>query len=85
MSLPQLINVLLGDTSFVRPRPEVKRLADLYSEEEKAIHDVRPGITDWASIWSSDEGTLLARAEDSDQAYLGTHIPHPGAELKENF
>ena len=68
--LPQLLNVLIGDMSFVGPRPEVKRFTDMYTEEEKAILTVRPGITDWASIWNSDEGSILAGAEDPDRAYL---------------
>lgn len=68
--LPQLFNVLLGQMSFVGPRPEVKRFTDMYSEEEKAILTVRPGITDWGSIWNCDEGTILAGAEDPDLAYM---------------
>jgi len=68
--LPQLINVLLGDMSFVGPRPEVKRFTDLYTQEEQAVLTVRPGITDWASIWNCDEGALLAGSDDPDQAYL---------------
>ena len=68
--LPQLINVLRGDMSIVGPRPEVKKFTDLFSEEEKAILSVRPGITDWASIWNSDEGSVLAGADDPDQAYF---------------
>ena len=68
--LPQLINVLKGEMSIVGPRPEVKKFTDLFSEEEKAILSVRPGITDWASIWNSDEGSVLAGAKDADQAYF---------------
>jgi lipopolysaccharide/colanic/teichoic acid biosynthesis glycosyltransferase len=68
--LPQLINVLRGDMSIVGPRPEVKRYADMYTEEEKAILTVRPGITDWASIWNADEGAVLAEKEDPEKAYL---------------
>jgi lipopolysaccharide/colanic/teichoic acid biosynthesis glycosyltransferase len=67
--LPQLINVLVGDMSFVGPRPEVKYYTDKYTEEEKAILTVRPGITDWASIWNADEGTVLSGADDPDKAY----------------
>jgi len=67
--LPQLMNVLVGDMSLVGPRPEVKQYVDQYTEEEQAILTVRPGITDWASIWNSDEGAVLARAEDPDKAY----------------
>jgi lipopolysaccharide/colanic/teichoic acid biosynthesis glycosyltransferase len=68
--LPQLINVLVGDMSIVGPRPEVKRYTDMYTEEEKAILSVRPGITDWASIWNADEGAVLAGAEDPEKAYM---------------
>jgi lipopolysaccharide/colanic/teichoic acid biosynthesis glycosyltransferase len=68
--LPQFINVLLGDMSLVGPRPEVKRYTDLYSDEEKIILGVRPGITDWASIWNADEGALLAGFPDPERAYL---------------
>ncbi len=68
--LPQLLNVLAGDMSLVGPRPEVKRFTDMYTQEEKMILNVRPGITDWASIWNSDEGAVLAGAADPDQAYL---------------
>jgi len=66
--LPQLINVLKGDMSFVGSRPEVKKFTDLYKDEEKEILNVRPGITDWASIWNSDEASVLAGAEDADDA-----------------
>lgn len=68
--LPQLFNVFFGQMSFVGPRPEVKRFTDMYTEEEKAILTVRPGITDWASIWNSDEGAILAGAQDPDRAYM---------------
>jgi len=68
--LPQLINVLKGEMSLVGPRPEVKRFTDLFSEEERAILTVRPGITDWASIWNSDEGALLKGSLDPDKDYL---------------
>jgi lipopolysaccharide/colanic/teichoic acid biosynthesis glycosyltransferase len=68
--LPQLMNVLAGDMSFVGPRPEVKKFTDMYTVAEKVILTVRPGITDWASIWNSDEAALLAGADDPDKAYL---------------
>jgi len=68
--LPQLINVLIGDMSLVGPRPEVKKFTDMYTKEEMAILSVRPGITDWASIWNSDEGAILAGSTDPDRDYL---------------
>lgn len=68
--LPQLLNVLSGDMSFVGPRPEVQQYVDMYTEEERAILTVRPGITDWASLWNPDEGAVLAGAEDPERAYM---------------
>ena len=68
--LPQLINVLTGEMSFVGPRPEVQERIALYSEEEKAILSVRPGITDYASIEFSNEGEILAGSDDPAKAYL---------------
>ena len=67
--LPQLINVLRGDMSFVGPRPEVLDEVALYTEEEKRLLEVRPGITDWASIQFRDEGEILRGAADPHQAY----------------
>ncbi len=67
--LPQLINVLVGNMSIVGPRPEVQRYTDMYTQEEKAILTVRPGITDWASIWNADEGAALTGAADPERAY----------------
>ncbi|MGD1046305.1 MAG: sugar transferase [Bacteroidota bacterium] len=57
--LPQLINVLFGDMSFVGPRPEDPRYSALYNEEQKKIFDVRPGITSPASLYYRDEASLL--------------------------
>jgi lipopolysaccharide/colanic/teichoic acid biosynthesis glycosyltransferase len=67
--LPQFFNVLLGDMSLVGPRPEVQKYVDLYSPEEKAILTVRPGITDWASIWNSNEAAVLEGSRDPERTY----------------
>jgi lipopolysaccharide/colanic/teichoic acid biosynthesis glycosyltransferase len=67
--LSQLLNVLAGHMSLVGPRPEVVHKVDRYSPEEKQILALRPGITDWASIWNSDEGGLLEGTPDADEAY----------------
>ncbi|MBS0170431.1 MAG: sugar transferase [Nitrospira sp.] len=67
--LPQLWNVLCGEMSLVGPRPEVQRFVDLYTDEEKAILTVRPGLTDWASLWNIDEGAILEGSADPDRAY----------------
>jgi len=68
--LPQLINVCKGEMSFVGPRPEVKQYVDMFSEEEKQILTVKPGITDWASLWNPDEGATLAGSPDPEKIYL---------------
>ena len=68
--LPQLINVLIGDMSFVGPRPEVQQYVDLYTDEEKLILTVRPGISDWATLWNPDEGAVLAGSPNSEKTYL---------------
>jgi len=68
--LPQLINVFLGDMSLVGPRPEVPHYVNMYTDEEKAILTVRPGITDWASLWNPDEGAILAESPDPEKTYM---------------
>jgi len=68
--LPQLINVLKGEMSFVGPRPEVQHYVEMFTEEEKAILNVRSGITDWASLWNPDEGAILKGSKDPEKAYL---------------
>jgi lipopolysaccharide/colanic/teichoic acid biosynthesis glycosyltransferase len=73
--LPQLFNVLKGEMSFVGPRPEVKQYVAMFSEEEKQILSVRPGVTDWATLWDSDEGALLAGSSDPARIYLETIRP----------
>jgi len=67
--LSQLINVLVGDMSLVGPRPEVVEFVDLFTDKEKEIFSIRPGITDWASIWNADEGGVLEGALDADKVY----------------
>ena len=67
--LTQLWNVLKGDMSLVGPRPNVQRETDLYSTVERGLLDVRPGITDFASIVFADEGDILAPHADPDLAY----------------
>ncbi len=68
--LPQFINVLKGEMSIVGPRPQVPWAVELYTEEEKIILSVRPGITDWATIWIRDEGEMLWGSADPDKDYL---------------
>lgn len=73
--LPQLWNVFIGDMSLVGPRPEVERYTKLYTEEQKKVLTVRPGITDWASIEYVDENVILGQAEDPDKAYIELIMP----------
>lgn len=68
--LPQLINIAKGEMSFVGPRPQVAWAVALYSEEEKKILTVRPGITDYASIKFSNEGEILKGSADPDKTYM---------------
>ncbi len=67
--LPQFINVFFGDMSLVGPRPEVQKYVEMYNDEERAILDLRPGITDWASIWNSNEAAVLEGSKDPEKAY----------------
>lgn len=73
--LPQLINVFKGDMSLVGPRPEVPRYVEMYNEEQRKVLDVKPGITDLASIRYRDENELLGTAEDPDDMYINTIMP----------
>ena len=67
--LPQLFNVLIGEMSLVGPRPEVLSEVEAYSPEQRRVLGVRPGITDWASIWNADEGAVLLGAADPHAVY----------------
>lgn len=68
--LPQLINVFVGDMSLVGPRPEVRKYVDMYTTEQMHVLDVRPGITDMASIRYRNENELLEQADDPDKYYV---------------
>lgn len=73
--LPQLINVFIGDMSLVGPRPEVRRYVDLYNQEQLHVLDVRPGITDPASIKYRNENELLEQADYPEQYYIDVIMP----------
>lgn len=68
--LPQLLNVIKGDMSLVGPRPEVPRYVELYTEEERKVLDVRPGITDLASLRYKDENDILGKVENPEEYYI---------------
>lgn len=72
---PQFFNVLKGDMSIVGPRPEVREYVDLYTEEERNILKVRPGITDYASIEYFEEAKLLSQSEDPRTTYVQEVMP----------
>jgi lipopolysaccharide/colanic/teichoic acid biosynthesis glycosyltransferase len=67
--LSQLWNVLKGDMSLVGPRPNVERDVRLYSDVERRLLDLRPGITDFASVVFADEGKILEGSDDPDLRY----------------
>ena len=69
--LPQLINVLVGDMSLVGPRPEVRHYVDYWTPEQMHVLDVRPGITDPASIKFRNENELMEKADDPEKYYIG--------------
>ena len=73
--LPQLINVLKGDMSLVGPRPELRVYIDMYTEREMPILDLKPGITDWASMANFEQFKGFTEANDPDEYYLHTVRP----------
>jgi lipopolysaccharide/colanic/teichoic acid biosynthesis glycosyltransferase len=73
--LPQLINVLIGDMSLVGPRPEVKKYVELYTAAQKKVLSIRPGITDWASIYYRDENVILGESLDPEKDYIEKAMP----------
>jgi lipopolysaccharide/colanic/teichoic acid biosynthesis glycosyltransferase len=73
--VPQLINVLKGEMSFVGPRPEVPQFVEMFRRDYAEILTVRPGITDLASLKYRDEAALLAEAEDPEQEYVTRVLP----------
>ncbi len=80
--LPQLINVLKGDMSFVGPRPEVEKYVKLYNQQQLTVFDVKPGITDWASIKYVNENEILAKSNQPEKTYIEEIMP---AKLKLNI
>jgi len=73
--LPQLFNVLIGDMSLVGPRPEVRKYVDLYTTEQKKVLQIKPGITDYASIEYADENKILGLSSDPDSMYVHEIMP----------
>lgn len=73
--LPQLYNVLKGDMSIVGPRPELRKFTDLYTPEEKEVLKMKPGITDYASIYFKNESSLLSEQADPEDYYIKHIMP----------
>ena len=73
--LAQLLNVFIGDMSFVGPRPEVPKYVNLYTPYQRQVLLVRPGITDYASIAYRNENDLLAGTDDPERMYIETIMP----------
>ncbi|TCD28196.1 sugar transferase [Pedobacter psychrodurus] len=80
--LPQLLNVLKGQMSFVGPRPEVRKYVNLYNDAQRYVLSVKPGITDWASVEFCNENELLKHAEDPETYYIERIIP---AKIEQNM
>jgi lipopolysaccharide/colanic/teichoic acid biosynthesis glycosyltransferase len=74
--LPQLFNVLIGDMSFVGPRPEVSKYVAHYNQMQLRILSVKPGLTDWASINYINESELLSKAKNPESFYIKHIIPN---------
>ena len=72
---PQLVNIFIGDMSFVGPRPELRYYVNFYNEEDMKIFEVRPGITGLASLKYRNEVELLKAAEDPEAFFIHTIIP----------
>ncbi|HQQ93477.1 MAG TPA: sugar transferase [Bacteroidia bacterium] len=73
--LPQLLNVLNGSMSLVGPRPEVRKYVEMYSDDQKRVLNVKPGITDYASLEYMHENELLAGSADPEQTYINEVMP----------
>jgi lipopolysaccharide/colanic/teichoic acid biosynthesis glycosyltransferase len=80
--LPQLFNVLKNDMSLVGPRPEVRKYVELYSQEQREVLQIKPGITDWASIHYAEENRLLAQFDNPETIYVEEIMP---AKLRSNL
>lgn len=74
--LPQFFNILLGDMSFVGPRPEVKKYVDMFQERYKNILQVKPGLTDYASLEYISENEILGKSSDPEKTYTEEILPH---------
>jgi lipopolysaccharide/colanic/teichoic acid biosynthesis glycosyltransferase len=72
---PQFLNVISGEMSIVGPRPEVQEYVDLYTKDQRKILNIKPGITDYASLEYFDENRLLGEAENPKETYINEIMP----------
>jgi lipopolysaccharide/colanic/teichoic acid biosynthesis glycosyltransferase len=73
--LPQLINIIIGEMSLVGPRPEVQKYVSLYNKEDSIVLSVKPGVTDYASIYFRNETEILKNAENPEEFYIKEIMP----------
>lgn len=73
--LPQLLNILKNDMSLVGPRPEVEKYVNLYNDEQLKVLEVKPGLTDLASLAYINENEILAKAENPEKTYVQEILP----------
>lgn len=74
--IPQLINIIKGEMSVVGPRPEVPKYVAMYTNEQKKVLSVRPGLTDLASIEYINESDVLAKSSNPEETYINEIMPH---------
>ena len=72
---PQLWNILIGQMSFIGPRPEVRKYVDLYTADQMEVLNVRPGLTDYASMKYIEENKLLGESDDPEKTYIDIIMP----------
>lgn len=73
--LPQLINIIMADMTFVGPRPEIPRYVELFRKDYEEILKIRPGITDLASLKYSNEAEILGQSENPEEQYVNLVLP----------
>lgn len=73
--LAQLFNILKGDMSWVGPRPEVPKYVNMYTEEQKIVLSIRPGLTDYASLAFINENEILQKSPHPEQTYINEIMP----------
>ena len=73
--LPQLINIVKGDMSFVGPRPEVRKYVDLYDMDQLKVLSVKPGLTDYSSLYFINESEILSQSSNPEETYIHIILP----------